>query len=83
MPAVNVGILLLMKQSARIPWPLTECFTCLKGRERKIFIVIAILKVTVKKFPKVTSESASGLETVQVMPRQILTVVEFSVPYCD
>ena len=73
--AVNVGILPSMVQNVVNQWPLMGFCTCGKVQEHKIYFAIAILKVTVTRFPKGTSELDSGLEIVQVMAMQMLTVV--------
>ena len=56
-------------------WPLMGFCTCGKVQEHKIYFAIAILKVTVTRFPKATSKLDSGLEIVQVMAMQMLSVV--------
>ena len=71
--AVNVGILPLMEQNVVNQWPLMGFSTC-RMVQHKISFVIAILKVTVIRFPKVTSELDSGLEIVQVMAMQMLAL---------
>ena len=61
--AVTVGISPSITPSAALLAPLTARFTCEQGKTT-IFIVTAILKVTVTTFPKERCEWGSGLENV-------------------
>ena len=69
--AVAVGISPSITPSAALLAPLTARFTCERGRTT-IFIVTAILKVTVTTFTRERFEWGSGLESV-LLARRVLT----------
>ena len=69
--AVAVGISPSITASAALLAPLTARFTCKQGRTT-IFIVTAILKVTVTTFTRERFEWGSGLESV-LLARRVLT----------